>query len=281
MPYLNRFLLLDRSFLTILVPLLSLAFAALIRTFFVEFLGDVAIYTNLNQRSANFATRAQILDECSHALTSLYIDVREEAFKAGQDFKIVIAAHSLGTVIAYDTLNDLFNRARIGADPVGGKDAPSDPVRSMEICLHLGGMLTFGCPLNKIYYFFRDQSAAEELVRAQIIDGMHSFRLTCPAGKLRGAPVEPVKDANVAGLIEAFKWINVWSTMDVVSGKLFFYYANEQVHRHYWQLFPWSHLRYWSDQKMYEVFAEQLLGIPPRKPAAVRTREDDAVTAGA
>ncbi len=159
--YLERFFLVREPFTPLLIPLAELAVAAIIRNFLINFLGDVAIYTNLNQRSANFAMRAQILEECGHALTLLYQDLRKEA---GENFEIVIAAHSLGTVIAYDTLNDLFNRARIHAAAVGAKQ-PLQPggqscPSALAICQHMRGMLTFGSPLNKTYYFFRDQSPA-------------------------------------------------------------------------------------------------------------------------
>lgn len=261
-PDLDRFLLLDGKFLPVLLPLLSLSVAALVRAFFVDFLGDIAIYTNLNQRSANFAIRAQILEECGHALTSLYLDLREESFESGTDFHIIIAAHSLGTVIAYDTLNDLFNRARIGAAPVGSTGASHAPITSMEICSHVRGLLTFGCPLNKIYYFFRDQSAAEELVRAQIIDGLHSFRLAAPAHSLPGAPVASLpSNLRVDSLANQLLWINVWASSDVVSGKLFFYRTSLQIHRRYLAPFPFSHLRYWRDQEMYQIFVKNLLQI--------------------
>ncbi|UWZ84398.1 hypothetical protein [Occallatibacter riparius] len=267
LPPLNRVLLLDDSFFPLLLPLLSLGFAALVRLLFVDFIGDVAIYTNLNQRSANFATRAQILEECSHALTSLYLDLRGELHDSGEDFTIVIAAHSLGTVIAYDTLNDLFNRARISAPPVGNGDAPPNfPVASMEICSHLGGLLTFGSPLNKTYYFFRDQSAAEELVRAQLIDGLHSFRLATPARNL-ATPVAPVHvPKTLEVLAKRLPWINFWASSDIVSGKLFFYESIEQYHRPYVVPFPLSHLRYWRDQKMYRIFARDLLCASPVQP---------------
>jgi hypothetical protein len=269
---LSQWILLDDSFSKLFRPLLSLLIAALVRTFFVDFVGDVAIYTNLNQRSSNFATRSQILEECGHALTSLYLDLREQSLSAGGDFEIVIAAHSLGTVIAYDTLNDLFNRARIKAAPVGASETPKSAlVDSTEICSHLGGLLTFGSPLNKIYYFFRDQSAAEELVRAQIIDGMHSFRLTKPAESLPGLPIAPVMPVSeeLDLLAKNLPWINVWSSMDVVSGKLFFYRPSRQVHRPYIVPFPLSHLRYWTDGEMYRIFAMQLLGIPAMQPTSI------------
>ncbi|MGB8029530.1 MAG: hypothetical protein WCF30_07670 [Terracidiphilus sp.] len=264
--HVTNFLLLDPVYSQLFLPLLWLSIAVLARAFLVDFLGDVAIYTNLNQRSANFAIRAQILEECGHALTSLYLDLRAELLNSGDDFRIVVAAHSLGTVIAYDTLNDLFNRARINAAPVGAGAAPSAaPVSSLDICRRLGGLLTFGSPLNKTYYFFRDQSAAEELVRAQIIDGLHSFRLTAPDELLDGAPVSPVQaSSELARLTSDLNWINIWSWADPVSGKLFFYRVPppNQIHRPYFVLFPWSHLRYWTDKKMYRIFALALLGIP-------------------
>jgi hypothetical protein len=51
---------------------------------------------------------------------------------------------ALGSVIAYDTINELLARSRAGPSP-----DPSDLER-------LVGMVTFGCPLNKVFYFFRE-----------------------------------------------------------------------------------------------------------------------------
>ncbi len=243
---------------TLTIPLAELAIAGIIRNFLINYMGDVAIYTNLNQRSANFALRAQILEECGHALTLLYQDLRKEA---GENFEIVIAAHSLGTVIAYDTLNDLFNRARIPAAAAAGAVVPRPGVGAkplaLDICKHMRGLLTFGCPLNKTYYFFRDQSAAEELVRAQIIDQLHSFRLREPAGN-SAVPLKPVSPGRTETLIRDFRWVNFWSVMDPFCGHLFFYNLQDQRHR--WYPIPiLAHTKYWKDQQMYEYFAQQLL----------------------
>jgi hypothetical protein len=269
----DQILLVGSPLTCLFIPLVELGLAAVIRNFLINYLGDVAIYTNLNQRQANFKVRAQILEECGHAVTSLYTDLRQEALAqrrsaatlSKDDFEIVIAAHSLGTVIAYDTINDLFNRARIGAPAAGVKDPPPgkapDPF-AFDICKHLRGLLTFGSPLNKTYYFFRDQSEAQELIRAQVIDQLHSFRLLGATGKLTGAPLDPVpvNPLQLQTLIDSFRWLNVWATMDIFSGKLFFYKLDpkDQLHRWYWKP-VFAHLSYWTDEKMYAFFAKNLL----------------------
>lgn len=280
--WISQLLLLEPPFTRLLIPLAELALAAAIRRFLIDFLGDVAIYTNLNQRADNFAVRAQILEECGHALTTLYMDLRAEAgdrlagshatpeerrcavqYLSPDDFQVVVAAHSLGTVIAYDTINDLFNRARIGAKAAGALEPPGQPADppAIHVCRHMRGLLTFGSPLNKTYYFFRDESSAEELIRAQLIDQLHSFRLLAPTGALSGVGVRPViPDPELSRLLRDFRWLNLWATMDIFSGKLFFYdlAPADQLHRWYWKPVL-AHLSYWTDEKMYRFFAENLL----------------------
>lgn len=276
-----RFLLVTPPFTALFWPLAELAVAAVVRLFLTGFLGDVAIYTNLNERNANFAVRAQILGECGHALTSLYSDLMDEAIaRTGKspeevnssDFQIVIAAHSLGTVIAYDTVNDLFNRARIAAPasgavppPAGGSPFPG----ALPVCRHLRGLLTFGSPLNKTYYFFRDQSGAEELVRAQLVDQLHAFRLRAPQGGLDGVVVAPeARSPALEELERNFGWYNLWSVMDIVSGKLLFYRL-PRAQKHVWYPVPvLAHLSYWKDERMYAWFAQCLLRECPAPPAS-------------
>jgi hypothetical protein len=257
--WLGQYLFLIQPFSepTFTVPVAELALAAVIRWFLIDFLGDVAIYTNLNQRAGDFAVRAQILEECGHAVTSMYSDLRAEA-GPNDDFGIVIAAHSLGSVIAYDTINDLFNRSRIGANGAG-TDLAGQTVPAAHISGHLRGLLTFGSPLNKTYYFFRDQSAAEQLVRAQIIDQLHSFRQAAPCLSLPGDPVEPVPiPAALQAWVDSFLWVNLWSRADLFSGHLFFYTPDWQYQRPY-RIPMYAHLSYWDDPVMYRLFAERLL----------------------
>jgi hypothetical protein len=263
--WIAQLLLLKEPFVDFAFPLAELALAATIRLFLIDFMGDVAIYTNLNQRTGYFNIRAQILEECGHALTTLYTDLENRVIalnlQAGAanpaTFELVIAAHSLGTVIAYDTVNDHFNRARIGAPAAGPGIAPP----ALDICSHLRGLLTFGSPLNKVYYFFRDRSAPEALLRSQIVDGLHGFRLLVPDAELPGAPLAPVPEAPVLMALEwQFQWINVWAPLDPFCGKLFFYDLPEAMQLKRWYLIPiLAHLSYWTDPQMYTFFAAQLL----------------------
>ncbi len=283
--WISQFVMLTAPFTSprITIPLAELAIAGGIRSFLINFAGDVAIYTNLNQRSSNFSIRSQILEECGHALTSLYTDLREAAIDdralggkdatkenreavaktlPAEDFQIVVAAHSLGTVIAYDTICDLFNRARIGG-VAPGAPAP-DPGQiagptALDVCSRLRGMLTFGSPLNKTYYFFRDQSEAQELIRAQLVDGLHFFLQASPATNLPGAPLDPVSiPPNLQQRIDAFRWVNVWSRADIISGELFFYKATTQYERAY-RVPILAHLSYWNDKEVYGYLAKHLL----------------------
>jgi hypothetical protein len=263
--WIAQLLLLKQAYVPFALPLAELALAAVIRLFLIDFMGDVAIYTNLNERTGYFNVRAQILQECGHALTTLYTDLENRVsilnMQAETDTpatcELVIAAHSLGTVIAYDTINDHFNRARIGAPAAG----PNQPPPAMDVCSHLRGLLTFGSPLNKVYYFFRDRSAPEALLRSQIVDGLHGFRLLVPNAELPGAPLEPVPEpAMLAALEQHLQWINVWAPMDPFCGKLFFYDLPEAMQLKRWYWIPiLAHLTYWRDPQMYDFFASRLL----------------------
>jgi hypothetical protein len=263
--WIAQLLFLKQPYVHLTLPLLELALAATIRLFLIDFMGDVAIYTNLNERTGYFNIRAQILQECGHALTTLYTDLdnrvasinRQAEADSLATFGLVIAAHSLGTVIAYDTINDHFNRARIGAPA----PAPKQPPLAMDVCSHLSGLMTFGSPLNKVYYFFRDRSAPEALVRSQIVDGLHGFRLLVADAELPGAPLEPVpQPPMLAALEQQFRWINVWAPMDPFCGKLFFYDLPEAMQLKRFYIVPiLAHLMYWKDPQMYSFFADQLL----------------------
>lgn len=283
--WISQFVMLTAPFTSpkITIPLAELAIAAGIRGFLINFAGDVAIYTNLNQSSSNFSIRSQILEECGHALTSLYTDLRDAAIDdrapggqdateedreavaktlPAEDFQIVVAAHSLGTVIAYDTICDLFNRARIGGIAPGAPASQTGQIAgptALDICSRLRGMLTFGSPLNKTYYFFRDQSEAQELIRAQLVDGLHFFLQASPATNLPGAPLDPVSiPPDLQQRIDAFRWVNVWSRADIISGELFFYKATTQYERAY-RVPILAHLSYWNDKEVYGYLAKHLL----------------------
>ena len=68
-------------------------------------MGDVAIYATTDVKSKHFNIRKSILDESVKEVKSLIDDPRYE--------KIIIVGHSLGSVIAFDTLNRITHAANI------------------------------------------------------------------------------------------------------------------------------------------------------------------------
>jgi hypothetical protein len=94
--------------------------------------------------------------------------------------------HSLGSVIAYDTLNRCIN-----AGLANGNAWNAERVKLL---------LTFGSPLNKLAFIFRgqvkDNPIRERLAAAKqpLLEETHAFR--------------PVR------------WVNVWSPYDIISGSL-------------------------------------------------------------
>ena len=51
-----------------------------------------------------------------------------------------------------------------------------------------------------------------------------------------------------------FRWLNVYSRSDFVSGRLDFYRVDRQEHRGYWNPLT-AHLAYWNDPKFYGLAA--------------------------
>lgn len=162
----------------------------------------------------------------------------------------------------------------------GGPDASTDrPTR--EELKKLTGLVTFGSPLDKIYYFFREETKPDQAVRAQLLSFIHSFR-KARSGRDYGefafkysSPEEP--GSAFPDLEPEFRWINVWSPADLVSGKLHFYRLSNDDQR---QMAYWSpvsaHLAYWGDPAFYAFVVDRLIGgqtgpvraSDPRKPAS-------------
>jgi hypothetical protein len=109
--------------------------------------------------------------------------------------EIVVVGHSLGSVIAYDTLNGIISQ-----DAVKNQAPGREPWRSVERTKLL---LTFGSPLDKTAFLFRaqvDKNPTREVLAAAkqpLLEESHRYR---PGS-----------------------WINVWSPCDVISARLEFY----------------------------------------------------------
>ncbi len=117
---------------------------------------------------------------------------------------IVFVAHSLGTVLAYDTLNAIFNMENASNPP----NAPNDAVARTR------ALITFGSPLDKAAFIFRAQ-----------------FNRDTKTGRIRemlACAIQPlITDYKFrfdpAATPPGPRWINLWSPLDIISGDLVYF----------------------------------------------------------
>ena len=199
--------------LTVWCVLVGLVF--FIRYFIVAYVGAVAAYLSPYKDSKFEELRSQIQKVGMDAARLIYYGNRptpgaEEAPRVAEakwipDYQnIVFVSHSLGTVLAYDTLNAIFNLENTNNPP----DAPNRAVERTR------ALITFGSPLDKAAFIFRAQfnrdtqigRIREEMACAiQPLITDYKFRFN-PSPKARGP-----------------RWINLWSPLDIISGSLSYY----------------------------------------------------------
>lgn len=216
--------------------------AAALRYILTAYVADVAVYVTADAKSKNYAARSAILKGSTAALKRILADEEYD--------RVILAGHSLGSVIAYDTINELlaqFNGV-LGPD----YDQPSLVLELAQL-QKLRGLLTFGSPLDKIYYFFREHVKEDQAIRAQILSMLHSFRKV-PSGR----DYNPFEFTYAFRQLDDLVWVNAWSLMDPVSARLKFYELDDQRSFRYW-VPGLAHLSYWGDANFYSYFGPRLL----------------------
>ncbi len=207
----------------------------------VKYLGDVTLYVTADENSAFFRTRTDILKASTDRVRLLLTDQGYEG--------VYVAGHSLGSVIAYDTINHLIREAT-AEPPEGGKLS----VAQLE---RLQGLLTFGSPLDKVNYFFRIKVARDQAIRAQVLSLLHGFRKKSSSRTYEDLTFTTPKFSG----LKALRWLNVYSRLDFVSGKLDFYEVDQQKHLAYLNPVT-AHLAYWRDPDFYQLVVAGWL-FPP------------------
>lgn len=168
-------------------PFLALI-SYVVRNLMIEYVGDVAAYVTPNKLDTFSEVRAKIKDIAYQSASAVYLARAEDGKQLYR--KVAMVGHSLGSVIAYDTLNRLINEDLLTGQAVG-------------IIQQTGLLLTFGSPLDKIAFFFTAMSKNVRHIREQL-----------------ASVVQPlIQDYSY----RPFKWINVFSRNDIVCGSLDFY----------------------------------------------------------
>jgi hypothetical protein len=207
----------------------------LLRGFYIQFLGDVAVYLSSHRLNEFDALRADIRKVGMEAGCAIYGALDEDGGLPVYD-GVVVVGHSLGSVVAYDTLNAVLNRDVA----LGGK------LKAEERTL---GLITFGSPLDKSAFIFRTQKERSEVREAL------------------SAAVQPLVESPSAR--SNIPWVNIHSPLDPISGTVDYYDPPENTrapgelpdHRNVVNLadpeagaYGMAHTRYWTNP----LLAEQL-----------------------
>jgi hypothetical protein len=155
--------------------------------FLTDYVGDVEQYTTYEETDKLYARRKKVLADATRQLLQVLNDPNCE--------RVVIAAHSLGSAVAVDSMLELArsNRASGVSDPLRGPI----PLSKIE---HL---VTYGSPVDKINYFFyvvQSSSGSYEELAEDIRGDI-------------GTP--PFSDREQRPHIH---WINYWDKGDIIGG---------------------------------------------------------------
>ena len=163
--------------------------SAVVRNLLVQFVGDVTAYIASNKIDRFEEIRKKIKDAAKESAGAVYL----AKANSSNDFeyeKVAIVGHSLGSCIAYDTLNRLIADDALVTDMTG---------ITRRTCM----FLTFGSPLDKIAFFFSVMGKSTQHIREQL-----------------AAVVQPlIQDYKN----RPFPWVNVYSRNDIICGHLDFY----------------------------------------------------------
>jgi hypothetical protein len=185
-----------------LFVIVALIVVAWIRAFYIQYFGDVAAYVSSHKVNKFNEVREQVKAVGRDTARAVYEATDQTTGRLVYQ-KVLVVGHSLGSVVAYDTLNGMINEDV----ETGGR---------LRVEARTQGLVTFGSPLDKTAFIFRTQLASAVYREALAAANQPMIE---PAGGVRRIP-----------------WINISSPHDPISGPIDFYdpepgtLANEDLH---------------------------------------------------
>jgi hypothetical protein len=234
-------------------------------------LGDIAIYNVLDEKSKFYSVRVQILEGATRSLKNL-IEKKEGDRLAYTS--ILLAGHSLGSQIAYDTMNRINLLANLGQlrnYDTNGFFVPGDTIDGSHTIIKLSdqikGFITFGSPLDKIVFFLRQHIADHQYLWQQITDNYHCFKQR-QWNNLTYSPEQTIS-SGIKRLLDDIPWFNYYDGDDIISGGLD-YFINVvnvdckintvgQFKSNRKERFTHSH--YWHCRNFYEDIIRNMLSV--------------------
>ena len=169
------------------------------------FMRDLVVYLDMDPRSNHYETRQKIIDGAVNELCALMEDNYDQ---------IIIAGHSLGSVIAYDALNRIILQINTGK---------IDQKKAVKI----KGLVTFGSPLDKIAFFFNENVTSKEKIRRKILADTHTFRTISLLDEKND-----IENPEPFWVFPEVRWLNFWHPKDMISGKLDLYDLSKVQPKH-------------------------------------------------
>ena len=200
---------------------------------FIDYIGDVVAYTATDRKAHLFKVRQSILRNSRLMLESI--------LKNNEYGSVIVASHSLGTVVGYDTLNRIHKLPKT--------ENYFDKIK---------GFITFGSPLDKIAFYFREHITEDAKIRLQMINNLHSFKkveMKYPGIDIDASDHLKVVD-NTANNLKNVQWINFFDSNDPVSGNLDLYDVEENHKLDMKEPFGVTHIKYWEHPPMYKKILE-------------------------
>jgi hypothetical protein len=174
--------------------IIILIFALIVRYCVVEFVGDVAIYVSSYKVSRYDEIRTKIQNEVKSVARQIYSAGIADTSSPQYD-DVVIVGHSLGSVISYDLLNWSINWDQVENN------------FKHRVVGRTKRLITFGSPLDKTAFLFRTQVSSARSLREALA--------------ARQQPL--ILDYTKFRPLDTFRWINIYSPWDIVSGSLEYY----------------------------------------------------------
>jgi hypothetical protein len=163
----------------------------LVRRFLIDYLGDVTAYVAAHSANKFYQIRTGIQKLAHDVARAVYAMKDADGATLLYD-RIVFVGHSLGSVIAYDTLNAMLLDEET--------HAPGVPV----IRERTPQLITFGSPLDKTAFLFREQQPRYSQVREAL-----------------AACVQPLIERYAWR--DRLQWWNLYAGSDWISDPLHFY----------------------------------------------------------
>jgi hypothetical protein len=114
-----------------------------------DFLGDVQQWTTFTETDSKNQVRQRILQRAR--------DVLMHALSHPDCERVTLIGHSLGSAIALDTLSRLGREVRAELDTMQGQERMKQADSLVQRLQKLTAFITYGSPVDKIYYFFETQ----------------------------------------------------------------------------------------------------------------------------